>query len=97
MVQVALTFLDLSNALSTDGSSPDGAFWLYAAVCAAGWGWLYAVMPETRGRSLEQIERLFDPRARREGRAEGAREHGDGDYEHAASGGGSGGGRDPLS
>jgi hypothetical protein len=37
---VALTFLDLTRALR-----PHGAFWLYAAVAAAGWVYLYAALP----------------------------------------------------
>jgi sugar porter (SP) family MFS transporter len=34
-----------------------GTFWLYAAVCAAGWVFLYLFLPETKGRTLEQLER----------------------------------------
>jgi sugar porter (SP) family MFS transporter len=48
---VALTFLSLVQAL---GSA--GAFWLYAAVGVAAWLFSYFLVPETRGRSLEEIE-----------------------------------------
>lgn len=48
---VAFTFLKLVNALS-----PAGAFWLYAAVGIVGLIWGYYFLPETKGRSLEQIE-----------------------------------------
>jgi hypothetical protein len=48
---VALTFLSLVQAL---GSS--GAFWLYAAVGVAAWLFSYFLVPETRGKSLEEIE-----------------------------------------
>jgi SP family sugar porter-like MFS transporter len=36
-----------------------GAFWTYAAICAAGFIWLYPRLPETRGKSLEQLERAL--------------------------------------
>jgi sugar porter (SP) family MFS transporter len=34
-----------------------GTFWLYAAICAAGFVFIQFKLPETRGKSLEQIER----------------------------------------
>jgi sugar porter (SP) family MFS transporter len=36
---------------------PAGTFWLYAAVCLAGFVFIKLRLPETKGRSLEQIER----------------------------------------
>lgn len=48
---VAFTFLKLVHALS-----PAGAFWLYAAVGVLGLIWGYYFLPETKGKSLEQIE-----------------------------------------
>lgn len=33
-----------------------GTFWLYAAICFAGFVFVYAQVPETKGRTLEQIE-----------------------------------------
>lgn len=48
---VAFTFLKLVNALS-----PAGAFWLYAVVGVIGLVWGYYKLPETKGKSLEQIE-----------------------------------------
>ncbi|KAK3272285.1 hypothetical protein CYMTET_19412 [Cymbomonas tetramitiformis] len=62
---VAATFLDVSKALSTaqetseKSKHPDGAFWLYAGISMIGWLWLYWKMPETKGKSLEEIERMF--------------------------------------
>ena len=34
-----------------------GTFWLYAGICVAGFIFIYFKLPETRGKSLEQIER----------------------------------------
>ncbi|MFI0845033.1 sugar porter family MFS transporter [Mesorhizobium sp. IMUNJ 23232] len=34
-------------------------FWLFAALCLLGWIWIYRKVPETKGRSLEEIERLW--------------------------------------
>jgi sugar porter (SP) family MFS transporter len=34
-----------------------GTFWLYAAICAAGFVFIKLRLPETKGKSLEQIER----------------------------------------
>ncbi len=48
---VAMTFLSLVHAL---GSS--GAFWLYGAVGVAAWLFAYSLVPETKGKSLEEIE-----------------------------------------
>ncbi len=36
-----------------------GAFWLYAAICAAGFLFILKFIPETRNRSLEQLEMDF--------------------------------------
>jgi hypothetical protein len=36
-----------------------GAFYLYAAISAAAFVFVYACLPETRGRSLEDMEDLF--------------------------------------
>ena len=36
---------------------PDGTFWLYAGICFIGFGFVFWRVPETRGKTLEQIER----------------------------------------
>jgi MFS family permease len=36
---------------------PDGTFWIYAAICGAGFAFIKLRLPETRGKSLEQIEK----------------------------------------
>ena len=46
------TFPMLNAALG-----PSGAFWIYAGICAAGFIFIALRLPETRGKTLEQIER----------------------------------------
>lgn len=42
------------------GISPKGTFWFFAAVTIIGWFWVLVTVPETAGRSLETIDRLFE-------------------------------------
>lgn len=51
------TFVDLVGAVGASGT-----FWLYGGVCAAGAAFTAYYVPETRGRSIEEIQRLFAPR-----------------------------------
>ncbi len=53
----------LINAAAGTGAT----FWLYALVCVAGFGFVWTHLPETRGRTLEEI----DPARRRPRRAVG--------------------------
>lgn len=46
------TFPFLNKSLGSAGT-----FWLYAAICVAGYLFIYLKLPETKGKSLEQIER----------------------------------------
>lgn len=48
---VALTFLTLIQLLGRPGT-----FWLYGLVCVGAWIFAYRLVPETKGRSLEEIE-----------------------------------------
>jgi hypothetical protein len=41
------------------GISPQGTFWFFAAVTLLGGLWVWFAMPETAGRSLESMDRLF--------------------------------------
>jgi hypothetical protein len=50
------TFPILNRALG-----PAWTFWAYGAVCVAGFVFVWRAVPETKGRTLEQIERTFDP------------------------------------
>ena len=36
---------------------PAGTFWLYAGICLAGFVFIRLKLPETKGKTLEQIER----------------------------------------
>jgi hypothetical protein len=45
------TFPLLNKALGAAGT-----FWTYAAICLAGFIFLYLRLPETRGKTLEEIE-----------------------------------------
>ncbi|EEY17275.1 quinate permease [Verticillium alfalfae VaMs.102] len=42
------------------GISPKGTFWCFAAVTIIGGVWVWFFVPETGGRSLESMDRLFD-------------------------------------
>jgi sugar porter (SP) family MFS transporter len=55
---VSLTFLTLVQAL---GSS--ATFWLYCVLAVASWVFSYYLVPETKGRSLEEIELFWGDRA----------------------------------
>lgn len=42
------------------GLSPNGTFWFFAAVTIVGGVWVWFSVPETAGRDLESMNRLFD-------------------------------------
>lgn len=42
------------------GISPKGTFWCFAAVTLLGGAWVWFFVPETAGRTLESMDRLFD-------------------------------------
>jgi len=48
------TFPLLNKALN-----PSGTFWLYAVICMAGFLFILRKLPETKGRSLEEIEKAL--------------------------------------
>jgi SP family galactose:H+ symporter-like MFS transporter len=51
---IAFTFLRMVNGLGLAAT-----FWVYAAVCVVGLVWGYYYIPETRGKSLEEIEQFW--------------------------------------
>jgi MFS transporter, SP family, arabinose:H+ symporter len=53
---LTMTFLSLANALT-----PSGAFLIYAAMCVVTFLLVLGAVPETKGRSLEEIEHIWKP------------------------------------
>ncbi|KAL3844843.1 hypothetical protein ACJIZ3_002246 [Penstemon smallii] len=51
---VSMTFLSLSRAITIGGE-----FYLFAGVAVMAWFFVYFCLPETKGRSLEEMEELF--------------------------------------
>ncbi|KAL6657698.1 hypothetical protein ACP70R_005478 [Stipagrostis hirtigluma subsp. patula] len=51
---ISMTFLSLSSAVTIGGS-----FFLYAGITALSWVFFYTCLPETRGRTLEEMGKLF--------------------------------------
>ena len=51
---VSLTFLTLIQILGASST-----FWMYAALAIASWFFSYYLVPETKGRTLEEIEQSF--------------------------------------
>ncbi|KAG2291252.1 hypothetical protein Bca52824_037921 [Brassica carinata] len=51
---VSMSFLSLTRAITTGG-----AFFMFAGVAAVAWNFFFFLMPETKGKSLEEIEALF--------------------------------------
>ena len=49
---IAFTFLKLINSIGIAST-----FWMYSLVCVAGLVWGYYYIPETKGKSLEEIEK----------------------------------------
>jgi SP family galactose:H+ symporter-like MFS transporter len=54
---VSLTFLTLVEALG-----PSRTFWLYALFAVCAWIFCYFLVPETEGRTLEEIKRSLNPK-----------------------------------
>jgi sugar porter (SP) family MFS transporter len=55
-LSVTLTFLTLVRTFTTAG-----AFWFYSVVCAATFVFVARMLPETKGRTLEEIQALWEP------------------------------------
>ena len=51
---MTLTFPVISDRLSASA-----AFWLYAVMCAVGLVFMIFFLPETKGKTLEEIERRW--------------------------------------
>lgn len=51
---ITMTFISLYKAITIGGS-----FFLYAGIAAVAWAFFFTLLPETRGRTLENMEDLF--------------------------------------
>ncbi|CAG8627788.1 9842_t:CDS:2 [Acaulospora morrowiae] len=51
---VAVSFLPLTEVITISGT-----FWIYAIFMVIGWIFVYTAVPETAGKSLEEIQELF--------------------------------------
>jgi MFS transporter, SP family, galactose:H+ symporter len=51
---VSQFFLTLVGAIGSSAS-----FWLFAAFSSIGWVWVHVYVPETKGKSLEQIQEIW--------------------------------------
>nr|CAB3491435.1 unnamed protein product [Digitaria exilis] len=49
-----MTFLSMSKAITIGGS-----FFLYAGIAVLAWVFFFTSLPETRGRTLEEMGKLF--------------------------------------
>ena len=56
---LACTALTLTFLSRVEAIGPSGAFWLYAAICLLTLTFVWRVVPETKGKTLEQIERSW--------------------------------------
>jgi SP family sugar porter-like MFS transporter len=54
---VACFLLTFTFPLLNAALGPSGTFWLYAAICVAGFLFIRAFVPETKGKTLERIEK----------------------------------------
>ncbi|XP_014254936.1 facilitated trehalose transporter Tret1-like isoform X2 [Cimex lectularius] len=54
---VTKTFIDLTEAIGSDS-----AFWLFGIICVVGLFFVIFFVPETRGKTLEDIEKEFRPK-----------------------------------
>ncbi|KAK9129916.1 hypothetical protein Sjap_010403 [Stephania japonica] len=52
---IGMTFLSLTNAITVGG-----AFFLFCGLGCLGWVFCYTLLPETRGRTLEEMDELFE-------------------------------------
>ena len=53
---IACFLLTFTFPLLNAALGPSGTFWLYGAICAVGFFFILARVPETKGKTLEEIE-----------------------------------------
>ncbi|KAI4314864.1 hypothetical protein L6164_027730 [Bauhinia variegata] len=57
---VSMTFISIYKAITIGG-----AFFMFAGISAVAWVFFYVFLPETKGRSLEEMEALFSKKSSR--------------------------------
>ncbi|PKU87085.1 polyol transporter 5-like [Dendrobium catenatum] len=62
---LTMSFISLYKAISISGT-----FFLDAGIAMIGWFFFYFFLPETKGRSLEEMEKLFGKKGKQEGKVE---------------------------
>ncbi|EDO46902.1 predicted protein [Nematostella vectensis] len=55
---ISMTFLSLMGWITRPG-----AFWLYGCIAVAGWVFFFVFVPETKGKTLEELDSLFVSRS----------------------------------
>ena len=58
MLWVASALLVVTFPYLNRGLNAHGTFWVYAGICLAGFFYIYRKLPETKGKSLEEIETM---------------------------------------
>ena len=58
MLWVARALLVVTFPYLNRGLNAHGTFWVYAGICLAGFFYIYRKLPETKGKSLEEIETM---------------------------------------
>jgi MFS family permease len=56
-IWIACFLLTYTFPLLNAKLGPAGTFWLYGAICLAGFVFIFFKLPETKGKTLEQIEK----------------------------------------
>lgn len=59
MLWVASSILVITFPYLNRGLDAHGTFWIYAIICFGGFFFIYRKLPETKGKSLEEIEKGF--------------------------------------
>ena len=59
MLWIASSILVLTFPYLNRGLNTHGTFWLYSGICLAGFFFIYKRLPETKGKTLEEIEKTF--------------------------------------
>lgn len=59
---IASFVLTYTFPLLNDALNASGTFWVYALICLTGFIFIYKKLPETKGKTLEEIEEYFENR-----------------------------------